>query len=305
MTPASPITSNDPALAARVSAWLSDSGLPMPPDWSLRVDLVDTIDAVADSREVFAVAEVDVRAGEPLGWVHLTWRHAPAWARVEADRPHATVKLTPAAVAEWDYLSRSLLLATLIFMCKRDGRYHVHAGTMVDPQGRGWMLAGNSCSGKSTTTALHASLGWLVSTDDIAFLHDNGGRVTVTGFRDRIALRAGGAELVKPVGGVALGKRGKTGISVEELGTTWVQSVTPDIVVFTAVGGERTTLTLVPPVEALKRLMTWSLWVMFEPTAAQEHLDMLAQLARQARCYSVTLAPDLFQAPGGLGDFLP
>jgi hypothetical protein len=44
---------------------------------------------------------------------------------------------------------------------------------------------------------------------------------------------------------------------------------------------------------------------MFEPTAAQEHLDLLSRLGRQARCYHATLAPDLFRAPGALEDFLP
>jgi hypothetical protein len=60
-----------------------------------------------------------------------------------------------------------------------------------------------------------------------------------------------------------------------------------------------------PASEVFAQLFQWSLWVMFEPMAAQEHLDLLAQLGRQARCYRATLAPDLFAAPGALEDFLP
>ena len=56
---------------------------------------------------------------------------------------------------------------------------------------------------------------------------------------------------------------------------------------------------------AVKRAMSWSLWILFETTAAQEHLDLLRRLVTQARCYEANLAPDLFHAPNVLADFLP
>lgn len=301
----SPIRSDDPDLQRRVVAWLAESRLPPPDGLEIDIAIVPYVESISDTREVFAVGNVDVRAGEPGGWVHLTWQHAPAWARIEAHRPSATVRLTPEALVDFDFLLRSFLLTTLIFICKRDGRYHVHAATAIDPTGRGWMLIGDSCSGKSTTTALLATRHWRISTDDIAFLQGTNGRAAVTGFRSPVALRPGGRALLQATGGIELPERGKVGYDVEMLGAEWVQTVEPETLVFTSVGGSRTTLTPMTAREALNELMVWSRWVMFEPTAAQEHLDLLAQLIHQARCYRAELAPDLFTAPGALMDFLP
>jgi hypothetical protein len=299
------VSSNRPELQAALCAWLLESRMPLPQGLDLRVDVVDEAPQFEDAREVFPQGEVEIRAGEPLGWVHLTWRRAKAVARIEAAAPHGQVFLSREAVADVDLLLRSFLLVTLIFLWKRDGRYHVHAGTGIDTRGRGWMLIGNSNSGKSTTTALLAARGWQVGTDDIAFLVDGGDRTAVLGFRSTIALRPGGYDLLGKEGGLPLAARRKTGFWPEELGGSWVQTIEPDIVVFTSVGGDRTTLTPAAPAEVLHALLRWSLWVMFEPTAAQEHLDLLSRLGRQARCYHATLAPDLFRAPGALEDFLP
>jgi hypothetical protein len=299
------LTCNDPELLRAVSTWLWESRMPLPKGFSLRIDVVDIVPVFEDPREIFPQGEVEIRAGEPLGWVHLRWRTAPAVVRIEAEVPVARMYLSRAAVGHLDALERSMLLITLIFLWKRDGRYHVHAGSGIDSKGRGWMLIGNSCSGKSTTTALLASKGWKVSTDDIAFLTDADGRAGVLGFRSPIALRSGGYQLLGKEGGLPLVRRNKTGFWPEELGATWVQTVIPEIVVFTSVGGDRTTLVPAPPMEVLKTLLQWSVWVMFEPTAAQEHLDLLSRLGRQARCYNATLAPDLFRAPGAIEDFLP
>lgn len=299
------ISSNHPAFESAVMEWLRESRMPLPAGLRLHLDVVDQVDPVDDPREVFTQGDVDIRAGGPLGWVHLTWRTAPARARIEADRPHAMVQVSREAAGRLELMLSGFLLITLIFLWKRDGRYHVHAGTAVDPEGRGWMLIGNSCSGKSTTTALLATRGWQVSTDDIAFLEAGGARAAVLGFRSRIALRPGGFDLVGKAGGTPLQRRGKTGFWPEELGATWVQRVEPEIVVFTSVGGDRTSMTPASPAEIMRELLQWSMWVLFEPTAAQEHLDLLSRLGRQARCYKAVLGPDLFSAPRALEDFLP
>ncbi len=299
------LTSNNPTLDSAVAEWLHESRMELPEDFRVVLNVVDSVGEWDDSREIFQQADVDIRAGEPLGWVHVTWRAAPARARIDERRAEAIVEVSREALEQVDYFLRSFFLVTLIFLWKRVGRYHVHAATAIDPAGRGWMLIGDSCSGKSTTTALLASRGWRVSTDDIAFLAPGGDRARVVGFRSPIALRPGGFDLIGRAGGLALARRGKHGFWPEDLGAAWVSEVAPDIVVFTAIGGDRTTLTPLPARQAITPLMQRSPWVLFEPTGSQEHLDLMARLTRQARCYTATLAPDLFSAPGALGDFLP
>lgn len=296
---------DDHHLRAAVNSWLVESRMALPPEFRFHMTVVDSIGAWDDPRECLSLAEVDIRAGEPLGWVHVTWRAAPARARIEKSRPEATIEVSREALLQLDYLLRSFLLVTLILVWKRAGRYHVHAGTAVAPNGRGWMLIGDSCSGKSTTTALLAARGWQVSTDDIAFLSQRDDRAAVVGFRSQIALRPGGLALMGQAGGIELPRRGKTGFWPEDLGATWVQTIEPEIIVFTSVGGKQTSLEPMAPSEVMRQLLYGSLWVMFEEMAAQEHLDLLAQLGRQSKCYRGTLAPDLFSAPGALEDFLP
>jgi hypothetical protein len=305
MSPHPAITCNDPALETALSDWLLASRMSLPDDFRLRLTVVDAVGIWDDPREGFLQGEVEIRAGVPLGWVHLSWRKTPARGRVEADRPEAMIEVTPEVFLHLDYFLRSFVLITLIFLWKRAGHYHVHAASAISPGGRRWMLIGDSCSGKSTTTALLALRGWQVSTDDIAFLRLRDGRAVVVGFRSPIALRPGGLGLLGQAGGMPLAARAKTGFWPEELGARWVQVVEPDVLLFTSVGGEQTTLAPMSAPDVMRELMQWSMWVLFEPTAAQEHLDLLSQLARQTRSFRAAFAADLFDAPGALEDFRP
>lgn len=298
------IESNDPVLASQISDWLVDSEMPLPQGFHLKLVVTDSVPQFEDPRTSYNEGNIEIRAGEPLGWVHLRWGTAPAMARIEEHTAETTVYLSPAAIADLDLLQRTFLLVVMIFVWRRGGCYHLHGGTAVDPQGRGWLLSGDTGTGKSTTIALLASRGWQVGTDDIAFLTAENGSAAILGFRSPIALRPGGYQLLECEGGIPLARRGKTGFHAEDLGGAWLSSVRPDVVVFTTLG-ERTRLEPMPPREAIKGLLQWSRWVMFEATAAQEHLDLLARLGSQARCFRATLAPDLFAAPGALEDFLP
>jgi hypothetical protein len=298
------ISSNDPALETAFSQWVADSRMPVPVGLKLSLDVVDILPAVEDSRPAYRQGLAEIRAGEPLGWVQLSWPGYAA-ARIDEIRPTARVLLTRDAAGDRERLFRGFLIIVLIFLWKRDGRYHVHAGIARDPFGRSWMLVGNSGSGKSTTMALLATRHWEVGTDDIAFLEAGDNAVSILAFRDRIALRPGGLGLLGQAGGLELSRRSKTGFWPEELGARWVQRVEPDIVLFTEGLGERTRLEPAEPKEILNNLIRGSLWVMFEATGAAEHLESLSRLGRQARCYRAVLGPDLFSHPDALAGFLP
>jgi hypothetical protein len=303
------ITGNHPSFVAQVTEWLTASAMKLPAGLRLRITVTDEVPEWPDPRESFPQAGVDIRSGAPLGWAHIRWRPAPAAARIAADRAAAELWLSTAAVADPDRLFRSFLLVVMIFLWRRDGRYHVHSGIAQSPSGRGWLLAGDSGSGKSTTIARLAALGWEVASDDIAFLTGaNGSRVRVEGFRSPIALRPEGRRLLGAAAGRGrpLERRGKQGLEPEELGGTWRHFVEPDVVVFTelADAGEPTRLYPLGGTDVMRGLLRWSPWAMFEPTASQNHLDLLARLAGQARCYQARLAPDVLETPGGLEDYL-
>jgi hypothetical protein len=207
------------------------------------------------------------------------------------------VILSPKAVENLQESTRTFFLTVLIFLLRRAGWHHVHGATAVDLEGRGWLFAGDSGSGKSTTVALVASRGWAVGTDDIAFLAPVLDRVEVLGFRSPIALRSGGRDMLGRAGGIPLSDRGKMGYWPDELGGTWVRRVEPEIVLFTTVGGDRTHVEPVGPGQRLAQLVRWSAWVVVEPSLADEHLALLTRLAGQSRAYQVSLGRDLFRNP--------
>jgi hypothetical protein len=172
----------------------------------------------------------------------------------------------------------------------------VHGAAVTDPAGQGWMLVGNSGTGKSTTTALLASLGWGVATDDISFLVERAGAIELIGFRSAVALRQGGLELLGRHGGLELARRRKQGFWPEELGGSATLRVQPRYLLFPQLG-ERTGAKPLAATRALTELVKWSMWILFEPLHSQEHLDLLGRLVAQTRCFEATLGPDLFLDP--------
>ncbi len=290
------LTCRDAGLTAALRSWLDGSRLVWPGTLHLDVDVIDELAPHGDSREVFPQADLLIQAGPPAGTVRIRWQDSLAEAIVHATEARATIRMTREAITHVEDAERGFLLVTLLFMLRRLGWYHIHCAAMIDPRGRGWLFVGHSLSGKSTTSALLARQGWSVSTDDIAFLSDDGVTVGVEGFWSPIALRDGGRTLLGTPGGVELSRRAKTGFRPEELGGHWIARVTPEVILFPSIGA-RTSVTPIVPGVAIKRLIESSIWVLFETVHAQEHLDLLARVATQSRAFDATLGPDLFLDP--------
>lgn len=294
----------DPALRAALSKWLDDSHLDWPGEFHIHAAVVESLLDPDDPRECFPQPGVTIQAGPPTGTVRIRWTAPCAEAVVHATEPSAEIRFTAEAIARLEGAERGFLLVVLLFVLRRLGWYHVHGAALTDPRGRGWLFVGNSRTGKSTTTALLASHGWSVGTDDIAFLREQKSRVGVLGFRSPIALREGGLALLGATGGRVFTRRQKTGYWPEELGGTWAKVVVPELILFPTIG-ERTMVTPMAPGAVLSALVRWSLWVLFEEIHAQEHLDLLARMAGQARSFQATLGPDLVRNPSLLSELLP
>ena len=285
-------------LEQTVSQWLRDSRLE-PESWPRFIFReVGSLESNTDTRQVFTQPTVSIQAGAPGGGVRIRWALADAEALVDELEPTATIRVTPAVYAKTDLFLRSMMVVVLLFALRRRGRFHVHAAALQNPAGEGWLLAGASGSGKSTTTALLARNGWRVSTEDIAFVESaRDGAVGVRGFRTRLALRPGGAELLSVRTGLELRDRGKIGVWPEELGGSWIPSIVPKVILFCNVGGEQTTLQRISGMDAMRGLMQWSMWVLFETVAATDHLELLSALTAQTRSFRVHLGKDLFDRP--------
>lgn len=294
----------DPSVRHHLRAWLEEGRIVPPIPLHIDVRVEDPRSPVDAHPVTFQQPGVSFRLIPPENRLSISWDTAPAVAELLPGESTARVILSPRAVERIEESKRTFLLTVLVCLLRRAGWHHVHGGTAVDPGGRGWLFAGDSHSGKSTTTALVSSRGWAVGTDDIAFLAPAADRVEVHAFRSRIALRPGGFDLLAHAGGVPLPERGKVGFWPDELGGTWAPRVEPEIVVFTTVGGDLTRAERLGSGETLAELVRWSAWVVVEPGLAREHLDLLTRLGRQSRGYRVSLGRDLFRRPDLLSELI-
>jgi len=295
---------DDPSLRTALQEWLDAGGLEPPDTLCIAVAIGKAAPPTTDTRTVFRQPGVAIRTGPPQGGVHIWWEVAPAAAELAPGAKTARVVLSPAAVARFEECSRTFLMTVLIFLLRRTAWHHVHGATAIAPSGTGWLIAGNSHAGKSTTAALLASSGWPVGTDDVAFLAPAGNRVAVQGYHGPIALRSGAYELLGRAGGVHLPRRGKMGYRPEDLGGAWAPRVEPSVILFTSVGDDETTAAPLGGRETMAELVRWSAWVVLEPEIAQEHLDLIARLAGQARSFRVRLGRDLFDRPTKLAELV-
>ena len=290
------VTCDDPEIRDWIAGWLAGMQLEPPVSLSLAIRVIDgELLPDDDSRRPFEQPLVEIRSGPPQQDVRIRWKSGPARATIPKGAHHADVLLGRSVLGQRERLEQTFFTAVLVFLLRRAGWQHVHAAIARDPRGREWLFAGNAQAGKSTTAALLAKKGWAVGSDDLTFLARNGGGVEAIAQRAPIALRTGGYELL----GVSGGRDARGGLKraffPEELGGSWAGRVRPSIIALPRVQGGATRVEPVKPREALAELVRWSAWVALEPDLAQEHLDLLTSLARQAPCYRLLLGPDLFE----------
>jgi hypothetical protein len=284
---------------AALETWIAGLRLDAPSGLTLDVAVTPAV-PTALGDVVFEQPGVRFARSPGAGGLRLVWDEAPAAAEVLAGATLASIWLSPAAVRRLERCSRIFLMVVLVVLLRRVGWFHLHAATAIDPDGRGWLVAGNAQAGKSTTAALLAASGWRVGTDDAAFLARLGERIVVHAPHAPIALREGGRRLLARAGGIALPARGKVGFWPEDLGSVWTPLVDPEVIIFTSVGDSHSAAAPLARPAAVAELVRWSAWVMLELDLAQGHLDVLTRLTRQVRCYRVTLGSDLFTRPNRL-----
>lgn len=289
-----------PDVQALVSRWIADARLDVPRPVTLDITIGALPEPAHDPEIVFRHGRVAVHRGPGKGTLTLDWRPGFGRAVLRPGGTTAEIIITEDGLAKTNELLRAFLLTACILLVRRVGLHHVHAATLCDPGNRGWLIAGTSGSGKSTTTALMARNGWSVGTDDIAFITAgiDANTTDLVAWREQLALLDDAVAATGHTGGTPLAARGKTGWFVEDLGTNWIARVTPKVILFPTVNATvPTLLTPLRPREALGRLMRFSAWVALEADYATEHLHLMTQLVQQARAFDLSLGRDLFDRP--------
>lgn len=289
-----------PAVQALVGPWLDDSRLTTDRPLTLEVEVATVPPADPENPIVFRQGAVAIRRGPSDGESILHWDVDLGRAVIARQATSAIVIVSQAGLQRPNELLRSFLLTVCVLLLRRAGLHHAHSASLRDPRGRGWLIAGASGSGKSTTSAILARQGWSIGTDDIAFLTEGAspGTTEVVAWRERLALHGDAVAATGHAGGAPLEARGKTGWYAEELGAEWVQRVTPAFLAFPTVRAfSPTVVTPLRPRDALSRLLPSSPWVALEADYADENLALMTQLVTQAPAFEISLGRDLFDRP--------
>jgi hypothetical protein len=193
---------------------------------------------------------------------------------------------------------------------RRAGRFHMHAGLVVDAGGGvGTLVAGRSGAGKTTTTLALMAAGATLAGDDVAFVRVvddvvrvaalrrplHVGEATATMFRGLLpAARAGGQSLMgKHIVDVAA--------DADDADANTGADVPVGLVVFPSIAdGEVTTARRMSLADVLQHLLEASAMVSWPHLAGtQGHLDALGRLAR-VRSVAVVLGKDALTRPAAI-----
>jgi hypothetical protein len=223
-----------------------------------------------------------LRMGGVEGWVDANGRlllrspEARVSALVDPPARHAAVRLVPPPV--WTEGFRVELFAGMTlaaaFLLGRVERTLAHAGAVVAPDGRAWLLVGGSFSGKSTTCVNLIRAGWDYLADDHVVLSSHADGVRVEGWPRRFNLDHGFA------GGVSQGVRGR--VEPERFGPgAWRRSAPLGGILLPRVEAEHpTVLEPISGVDALSALLQQGPWLLADPGTARAVLDTLMRAAR-------------------------
>lgn len=176
------------------------------------------------------------------------------------------------------------------FLLGRLGRTLVHAGAVVAPDGRAWLLAGGTFSGKSTTCVSLIRGGWDYLADDTVVLGTGPDGVWVEGWPRRFNLDHGYAT------GVSQGVRGR--VDPDAFGPgRWRRAAPLGGLLFPRVEAERpTALERMGGVDALSALLQQSPWLLGDPGTAPGVLALLRRVAGMP-AFALRLGTDSYRNP--------
>lgn len=269
-----------------------------PPDLTIEVDASDRpVPADAGGRPLFF--QGTLRAWERDGAVRV----ADGASAIEISAGGRRITGTVHAPAGGERVFDHVLLAVGLAVALRSHRlYHLHAATLLRPDGAAVVIPGAGGSGKTTLTLALATRGFAPVADDLCFLgRDAEGPVLVPVPRAfHVAERTARAfpELAARLGGpVPSGKRELDPRRVFP-GPRPRALRRPAALLFPRLGGAETAVAPRSPEAAFDALLESSALVVVDGMpGAREHLALLGELVRGSGALEVRLGEDLLADP--------
>jgi hypothetical protein len=193
----------------------------------------------------------------------------------------------------------SMLTLSAAFLVGRLGGALVHAGCVVDPEGRAWPLVGDTHAGKTTTcVSLVAGGGWRYLADDQVVLRfDDEGAIDVQGWPRRAHLDEGWADAV------VTGTRAVVDLRAR-WGDRWVRRAPLGGLLLPTVRTEEpTSLAAMHDASAFTALVRQSPWLMADRGAAPAVMSLLRAAAAHP-AFALSLGRDGYARGDVLADRL-
>jgi hypothetical protein len=210
---------------------------------------------------------------------------------VELARGSCELRVPPQAAASWDLFSAAALSSALLV--GRLERALAHAAAVVGPDGRAWLLAGDSHAGKTTTSANLLQAGWHYVSDDQVVLYRSADGPRVEGWPRPFHLDVGWER------GAPLHRRGTTDPR-ERWPGRWVRTAALAGLLFPRVqAGEPTAREPLPAADALAGLLRQSPWLLADRGVAARVLRLLQEVA-SLPSYALRLGLDTYDDPARL-----
>jgi hypothetical protein len=249
----------------------------------------------------------DLPAGEPAvemlevrGWADeaaARWRLATPdgglWGSVDLARRRAVVALRHGTVPREPGLSLyGALTVSAALLLGRLGRAFLHAAAVVGPDGRAWLLVGDSRSGKTSTCVnlIRAGWDWLADDHVVARVDAASGEVIVEGWPRPFNLDEGFTA------GRSLGPRAPTDPARFGPGRRRRAAPLGGVLLPRVRADQPSRLQPAQPAAVLSELVRQSPWLLADPHAAPGVLGLLTQMAKTPG-FHLSLGADVYAHP--------
>lgn len=174
-----------------------------------------------------------------------------------------------------------------ILRLRSRGKFHVHAAAVVDPSGRGWLLAGENGAGKSTMAYALTRSGWKLLGDDGVIIERTEAGIVAHAWREPLAV----SRALAPEFPELAGQLPPTGFRDARdrvpMRAPMAQRAPVAALVFLERGAVDA-ITSVPPAVALTLLVKQSSWVLMPDGFAAAHLAALQDLVSRTPIFRLT-----------------
>jgi hypothetical protein len=225
-------------------------------------------------------------------------------ARVVAGGARIEVEVADATLGDPHRFSQVFLLVALVLALRWRGLFHLHAGALVAPGGRGVLVAGGAGAGKSTLTVALLEQGCDYLGDDAVLLRAGGGAASVLALPRPFHLgerTAAAFPRLRALLGAALaaGDKRRLDPAAAWPGRARLAMGPPALILLPEVApAGPTTTEPVAPAEALGALLESSALVAIDALpGARAQLDALRRLVDGAPALRVRLGRDLLDRP--------